>query len=141
MDPKVERFINHYNSLSISTMHLLDDMYQVDVHFIDPIHEIYGIVELKRYFENLYTNVQSIVFELNESHTCGDDCFLYWTMEYQHKALNRGKTITVTGHSHLRFADDKVAFHRDYIDVGQMLYEHIPVIGWAIKHVKSRASA
>lgn len=141
MDPKIERFIHQYNSLSIDSMHLLDEIYQEEIHFIDPIHEIHGLADLKRYFENLYTNVQNVTFKLSESFTCGEHCFLYWSMEYQHKALNRGRVISVSGHSHLKFTEQKVSFHRDYVDVGEMLYEHIPLIGWAVKHVKSRASA
>jgi len=37
--------------------------------------------------------------------------------------------------SHLKFADGKVISHRDYFDLGEMLYEHIPLLGGVIKSI------
>ena len=58
----------------------------------------------------------------------------------QHKQLNGQKPIEVQGHSHLKMLDGQVVYHRDYLDIGSMLYEHIPVLGCAIKSIKKRAS-
>ena len=35
----------------------------------------------------------------------------------------------------------KIINHRDYFDVGAMLYRHIPVLGSAVKYIDKRASA
>ena len=59
-------------------------------------------------------------------------------MTYSHKQLNSGKPITVEGHSFIMGDDSKVTYHRDYVDLGQMLYEHIPVLGRLIQWVKKR---
>jgi hypothetical protein len=141
MNQKIERFIKDYNTLSKDTMHLLEQMYHDDVHFIDPLHEIHGLQALKAYFCNLYENVISIEFNIDDSYNSDEHCFLYWTMRYQHRALNSGQTITVHGHSFIQFTGDKVSFHRDYVDIGEMLYEHVPLLGWAVKKIKHRAQA
>jgi len=34
--------------------------------------------------------------------------------------------------------DNRVIRHHDLFDAGAMLYEHLPVMGWAIHKVKER---
>jgi hypothetical protein len=43
------------------------------------------------------------------------------------------------GISHLRFGE-KIDYHRDYFDLGQMVYEQIPLVGRIIKTIKKRLS-
>jgi hypothetical protein len=43
----------------------------------------------------------------------------------------------VDGFSQISFEDNKVKHHRDYFDLGSMLYEQIPVLGLLIKKIKS----
>jgi hypothetical protein len=56
-------------------------------------------------------------------------------MKYAHPKLNKGRIITIEGASLIRF-NDKVYYHRDYFDGGQLLYEHIPVMGKLIQTLK-----
>jgi hypothetical protein len=59
-------------------------------------------------------------------------------MTYSHPKLNKGQSINVEGMSQLRFSD-KIFAHRDYFDVGQMLYEQVPFLGGLIGLLKNRA--
>ena len=34
--------------------------------------------------------------------------------------------------------DDQIIRQRDYYDAGEMIYEHLPVLGWAVRGVKRR---
>jgi hypothetical protein len=53
--------------------------------------------------------------------------------------LNGGKPILLQGNSYIKFSDDNlVVYHRDYFDMGEFIYEHVPVIGWIIKKVKAK---
>ena len=61
-------------------------------------------------------------------------------MSFTHPKLAGGKAIIVDGATDLRF-DEKITYHRDYIDMGQMLYEHIPVLGSAIRYIKKQAAS
>ncbi|HGP4674712.1 TPA: nuclear transport factor 2 family protein, partial [Vibrio cholerae O1] len=38
----------------------------------------------------------------------------------------------------LHFAEGKVTYHRDYFDMGEMLYEQLPVLGQVIRAIKRR---
>lgn len=133
-------FLTVYQQLGTDNLSQLENIYHQDVTFIDPIHQVNGIDNLLGYFHNLYTNVLFCNFVINDVFFSKNKAAIYWTMDYSHKKLNNAKTITVQGHSLLKMSDDKVAYHRDYVDVGAMLYEHIPLLGKVVKAVKSRAS-
>ena len=53
--------------------------------------------------------------------------------------LNRGQLISLEGCSLLRWnADGKVERHRDYFDAGALLYQHVPLLGSAIRWLQRR---
>jgi hypothetical protein len=136
----LENFIFIYQSLSVDNLSGLTKLYHQDVTFQDPIHQISGFQQLKEYFENLYQNVNSCTFVINQVLHEGNQAAIYWTMIYTHHRLNAGEPIKVEGSSLIMGDNDKVVYHRDYIDLGQMLYEHIPVLGRVIRWLKVRAS-
>jgi len=59
-------------------------------------------------------------------------------MHYRHPSVGKGKEITLTGGTELVWQDNRVIRHHDLFDAGAMLYEHLPVMGWAIHKVKDR---
>ena len=134
------RFLATYEQLGTDNLHLLEEVYHSAVEFQDPIHVVNGLNDLQSYFHNLYTNLTECHFEITEVIHNDTDAAIYWDMNYRHPKLNNGKTIRVEGHSRLKGYADKVHYHRDYLDVGAMLYEQIPILGWFIKQVKRRAS-
>lgn len=134
----LEKFINIYQLLSIDNLSLLETLYHQNIRFQDPIHEINGFNDLSKYFNQLYQNVLSCQFDITQIFHQDNQAAIYWTMIYSHKQLNNGNPITVEGHSLIIGDDGKVIYHRDYIDLGQMLYEHIPVLGRLITWTKKR---
>ncbi|MEO9946254.1 nuclear transport factor 2 family protein [Paraglaciecola sp.] len=137
---KIENFVTIYQKLNKDNLALLEDIYHQDVVFIDPLHTVEGLKELEQYFSHLYSNLQSITFNIDESVEINDRGFLYWTMTYCHPSLNRGKPINVSGHSRIKFHNERVIFHQDYVDTNTMIFEHIPLVGKVIKYLKKRAS-
>lgn len=135
----VDKFVEIYQQLDSTNLDLLSDIYCDNIQFIDPMHEINGIVELSRYFANLYSNVKHCQFDISDSFNSGNNAFIYWTMHYAHPKLSSGKTISVDGHSKLIFKDGKIIKHRDYFNVGELLYKHIPLLGSVIKLIDKRA--
>lgn len=127
-----------YHNLSKNNLNSLSLVYHEDVCFEDPLHKVNGLSHFIAYFNNLYMNVISCSFEINHTIKMQDEAAIYWTMHYQHPKLNSGKTISVKGHSHLKARNNKIIYHRDYIDAGAMLYEHIPLLGGAIRYIKKR---
>ncbi|MDA0147280.1 nuclear transport factor 2 family protein [Vibrio sp. LaRot3] len=127
-----------YKQLDGEHLHLLEDIYHSDVVFEDAAHRIEGRESLYRYFENLYQNVHSCVFHISETHQSGNKGFIVWVMDLQHPKLNAGRAISVHGVTHLTFADQKVIHHRDYFDLGEMLYEQLPLLGSVVRAIKRR---
>jgi ketosteroid isomerase-like protein len=136
----LNNFISIYQQLSINNLELLSNIYHQDVTFVDPIHKVEGFDNLYDYFKRLYLNLASCDFVIEDVIEQGTYAAIYWKMTYTHKKLNQGKPVTVFGHSHLKARDDKVIYHRDYLDLGVMIYEQLPLIGRVIRWIKSQAA-
>ena len=135
----VDKFVKIYQQLDSNNLALLNEIYSKNIQFIDPMHEINGLDNLHLYFENLYSNVIHCKFDISETFTSDNKAFVYWTMHYAHPKLSSGNTITVQGHSQLSFERDKIIKHRDYFNLGELLYKHIPLLGSVIKLIDKRA--
>lgn len=138
-DQDLEAFCAFFNKLDKTCTRSLDQFYTDDVVFIDPLHRIEGISALKQYFFILYENVTACRFQFHERVRDGDKAFVTWTMTLVHHRLARGQEVAVEGCSQLTFASDgsgRVARHRDYFDVGAMLYEQLPLIGAVVRRIK-----
>ncbi|WP_371377990.1 nuclear transport factor 2 family protein [Thalassotalea aquiviva] len=135
----VENFVDIYQQLSVDNLQLLSQIYHQDIHFIDPMHEIHGFDSLAKYFANLYQNLQSCTFTITDVICAKHSAAIYWRMTFTHPKLNSAKPVTVEGTSMIKNDGMKVIYHRDYLDVGAMLYEHIPVLGSLVRAVKKRA--
>jgi ketosteroid isomerase-like protein len=140
LTPWLTNFINIYQQLSTENLHLLADIYHQEVVFIDPMHQLKGLENLHNYFNKLFLQLSYCHFNIEQVIEQGDEAAVYWTMHYQHPRLNSGKVVSVCGSSHIKGCGDKVVFHRDYLDLGAMLYEQLPVLGRIITWLKHRAS-
>lgn len=128
-----------FDNLRADNIKILDDFYAKDTTFIDPLGTHKGINSVKDYYRNLYKNVKSIKFTYRDLISSDNSHSLYWTMTLSADGLNRGAPISLEGNSHIRFNQDGfVAYHRDYFDMGEFIYEYVPVMGWAIKKVKNK---
>ena len=63
--------------------------------------------------------------------------YVRWEMTFSHKRLDGGNPITVEGVTYLEF-DEKgmVIYHRNYFDLGAMLYERVTLLGRFVKLIK-----
>jgi limonene-1,2-epoxide hydrolase len=135
----LQAFISVYSELKADNLQQLKGIYHSEVVFIDPMHQMQGRKELLSYFERLYREVISCDFIIEEVLEVGDEAAIFWTMMLRHKQLAGGRKIKLEGHSHLKVQEGQIIYHRDYFDVGAMLYEHIPLLGRVIKFIKHRA--
>ena len=130
-----------FNGLNKNNLHILNDFYDENIDFTDPVGNIQGLSLLKKYYGHVYKNVNSINFEFEQINQQDNTFFAKWKMNLQVKGLNANTPYSVEGFSVLRFtAQDKVDYHRDYLDLGSMVYEKIPVLGKAIKLIKKNLS-
>lgn len=139
MSDFLRQFAERFAALDASNLDRLGELYSDNVLFRDPLHEVRGLTELRRYFAELYANVSELRFDFHGFDQVREgEGYLRWTMSYRHPRLARGETIQIEGCSHLRWEGDKVHQHRDYFDAGALLYEHLPVLGSAIGWLKRR---
>jgi hypothetical protein len=136
----LDKFITVYSQLSVDNLSLLDDLYHDNVSFVDPMHSLEGFDSLKSYFDNLYSNLASCSFTIVQVIHEGNQASVFWKMNYCHPFLSKGKEVEVSGTSHIQGDEDKVRYHRDFVDLGAMLYEHIPFVGKLIAFIKRRAA-
>lgn len=143
MAPTVPQKVrNMYLRFDKKILNTLGDIYSDDIQFRDPLHAVNGLKNLTAYYAGMMGNLLECRFEFHHSMemTARGEAVLFWTMHYRHSKLAGGKLLELTGNTHLLF-NEKVYYHRDYFDAGSMLYEHIPVMGFAIRQIKKKVGA
>ena len=123
----------------------LSSLYHQDIQFVDPITTHRGLDAVKAYFAGLLESTASCRFDIHsliepvENQRSQYSHIAEWTM---HLTLRKQtKVISVDGVSLLRVADGKIIYHRDYYDLGEMVYEHIPVLKQILKIIKKKLTS
>lgn len=133
----LDDFRNIYNQPGPRLIASLDSLYAPDVVFTDPARTIHGLGELKHYMEDLYSGVESCRFDFREQVTGAGQAFSCWEMTLVHRRLRPGQPVTIRGASYLEFGE-RITVHRDYFDLGALIYERVPVLGVAVKAIRNR---
>lgn len=132
--------VEFFNKATYENMETVcKEFYSNDIKFIDPLGEINGIDELVKYYKNLYANIVSIKFDAINNFEKNDESVFVWQMHLEHKKVGGGEPIVLDGVSVFKYEDGKAIYHRDYFDLGAMIYENIPVLGALIKWIKKKA--
>ncbi|RDL45421.1 nuclear transport factor 2 family protein [Marinomonas piezotolerans] len=134
----IERFKAFYKDVKNPNLDSIGDVYAADIKFQDPIHQVTGIAELHAYLSDMCENVDSGRFEYLDQLVGVDTAYIKWNMYFSHPKLGK-KTHVVRGMSQIQFSD-RIYFHEDVYDMGQMIYEKVPVLGWAVNRLKQRLS-
>ena len=138
MSERKESIIKAFNQLRADNLHILDQFYHPNILFEDPIGQVESLSSLKAYYKSMYENVTEISFDFSQLLEEGDSVMAAWSMKLRAKGLNSGKVVMVQGVSHIKFEKDLVIYHRDYFDLGQMIYEYIPLLGPTLKFIKKK---
>ncbi|RUO81400.1 nuclear transport factor 2 family protein [Idiomarina tyrosinivorans] len=127
-----------YDEFTVERLDELDEIYHDNVSFSDPIHQVVGLEDLRGYLKNTMENVKYCHFAFDDQVVNDDRAFLSWQMRFSHPKLADGKEIVLPGVSKVRLKDGKVLEQEDYYDMGAMLYEHVPLVGYVIDKIKQR---
>ena len=128
-------FKDLYRNFGADQLALVDEVYDRDIKFSDPVHEVYGLEAMKSYFNNIVSNLNYCHFEyLNEIHDC-NTYYVRWLMLYSHPHLKKGEEIRLNGVSHIQY-ENKIYLHEDFYDMGAMIYEHLPLLSSVVKNIK-----
>jgi hypothetical protein len=136
----VNRSTEFFKKLDGDHLQLVDEFYDQDVEFQDPVHKVHGAAGMKKYYGQLYQNVKSVHFEFSQTVAEGQSVVLVWKMFLQTDKLNGGKEFSVDGTSVITFGGPlrKAIKHRDYFDLGEFIYERIPVLRSVIEMIKGK---
>ena len=136
--PAVARLRAFYEDFGVHALPEIPSVYAESVVFQDPVHRIEGLPALQAYFARTSANLTSCRFHFDTVHELPDSAaWISWRMDFAHPKLRQGAVISVDGVTHVRF-DERITYHRDYFDLGSMLYEHVPVVGGAVRWLKGR---
>lgn len=125
-----------FNEMTPAKLDRLGDLYGPAVTFSDPIQEALGLPQLKEVLAGRFRKLPDVAVRVSDAH--GDDHtgFLLWTVSYRY----RGVEHIIHGTSHFRFAPDgRISEQKDLWDPTAVLYGDVPVLGWMLRKIKSRA--
>ncbi|MFX4314088.1 nuclear transport factor 2 family protein [Enterobacter sp. 63] len=137
----IDRFVDYYLSLDRQPVPALAELYDVNAVLVDPFGEHNGLFAIQRYFSHLLANVNACRFAIDPP-LCESGRFaVTWTMRWSHPRISGGEIRSLPGCSMLETHGETIFRERDYYDAGEMLYEHLPLLGWAVRGVERRGHA
>lgn len=140
----IDRFSAMYRDFANLDLNQLGKIYTLNVEFIDPVDTHQGLDALQDYFRRMMDMVELCEFDIHGSLECQPNPLqishvINWTMRMRPRSSS--KLILLNGVSQLKVNDQGIYFQRDYYDLGEMVYEHVPALGWVIQKVKGRLRA
>ena len=132
-----KKLMQLFNTTPVYDIDNLSSVYSESAVFEDPVIRIKGLGNISKYLKRIYSGVIDCRFNYDEPIVGKQQAAISWLMTLRHNTLGKGKPINVRGCSIISY-DEKIYYHRDYYDVGEMLYEHLPVLGRSLKFVKKR---
>lgn len=137
----IENCIAFYKALDHQSLSKLRELYHDDARLIDPFGQHQGLPAIEHYFDHLLSNVTRCWFDVDQPLCEGDRAALSWVMHWAHPKLRGGEPLALAGCSILLIREGRIAGQQDYYDAGSMVYEHIPLLGYAVRHVKQRVAS
>jgi hypothetical protein len=131
----VDAFKARFVTITPALAENLDHLYTEDVRFRDPISEVTGLADLRKYFERFAEVSAGARFEITDEIVQPGQAAVFWTM-----VMVDGKgrdTRRFRGVSHMKVRD-RIHEERDYFDLGEAVYDHVPIVNWFTRLVRSR---
>jgi hypothetical protein len=138
-DADLQRATEFFETLSLSTLDQIGDVYAPDAYFKDPFNEVHGLSAIAQIYRHMFSQVDAPRFVVTMRVLQGDDAFLTWDFLFRMKRFS-AEAQCIRGATHLRFGDDgRICVHRDYWDAAEELYEKLPVLGGLMRVLKRAA--
>ncbi len=141
LEQALGELVHAFETLTPAGVHALAVRYAEDAVFKDPFNDVRGRPAIARIYAHLFDQVDTPSFRVLQQ-TLGDaDAFLTWEMDWGPSG-GAGPRGRIRGATHLRFDHaGRVAWHRDYWDPAEELYERIPVFGALLRWLRRRLAA
>lgn len=139
-DELIRALKDFYEDMDKEKLSDLGTLYHDDVIFRDPVQQVDGLKDLEQYLGHGMENIEYCRFTFDDEVIGEKSAFLSWQMRFAHPKISSGAEIVVPGVTHIVFDEDqdKIREHTDHYDLGALIYEHVPVLGWLTGKVKER---
>jgi len=119
---------------------LLAGTYAADVYFNDTLKTVRGLEALGHYLVESAEAVEECRVHIQDTtRTSQGEHLVRWSMMIRFKRFKRGQDTWTIGMSHLRFDHEgRVVYQQDYWNAADGLFQHLPLLGWAIAAIKRR---
>lgn len=131
----VDEFKARFVAITPALAENLDRLYTEDVRFRDPISEVSGLAELREYFVRFAEVSAGNRFEITDEVVAPGQAVVFWTMVLVDDDGKERRRFQ--GVSHLKVRE-RIYEERDYFDLGEAVYDHVPVVSWLTRFVRSR---
>jgi hypothetical protein len=130
-------FAGLYGDLSVPNVTAnVRQVYAPEAWFNDTIATEVGIDAIEKYLLKTAEGAEKVSARINDVAVSGSDCYVRWTMEIRTKNLAGGQPIVTEGISQLRFdGQGRVILHQDFWNPATGIYQHLPLLGPAIRFV------
>ena len=137
-----ERFTALYADLGEQNVQArVRDTYAPDAWFNDTIATEVGIDAIEKYLLKTARGSEMIKGTTRDVAVSGADCYVRWTLEFRTKNLAGGKPVVTEGVSQLRFDEQgRIVLHQDFWNPAAGIYQHLPLLGPAIRFVNGLIS-
>lgn len=140
-DERLRALVHFYETLRPQTVVQIERLYAREAGFKDPFNEVRGTAAIRRIFDHMFRQVDAPRFEIVSAAVQGDAAFLAWTMAYRPHGRPQAE-MRIRGCTAVRFdATGRVAWHRDYWDAAEELYEKLPLLGLLMRWLRRRIAA
>ncbi|MBL4804019.1 MAG: nuclear transport factor 2 family protein [Alphaproteobacteria bacterium] len=133
----LDDYIEYYEKLTPRSVAMIEKLAVPGVRFKDPFNDVMGVDAYQRVLQHMFENVDNPKFRVSD-YAWGrgaNIAYLRWTFTY----MMKNRQYSVEGASEVMFSDDGLVMsHIDYWDAAENFYEHLPVLGAAIRFVKSK---
>lgn len=138
----VGRFAALYGNLSEENVAAnVRNVYAPDAWFNDTLATEVGIEAIEKYLLKTARGAEKVEATINDVAVSGSDVYARWTMEIRTRSLAGGKPIVTEGLSQLRFdGQGRIVLHQDFWNPAAGIYQHLPLLGPAIRYVNSLIS-
>ncbi len=138
-DPRVETLSWFFDRLSSANdLAALPEIYAEGARFKDPFNEVRGREAIHRIYAHMFEQVDAPRFVVLESVCEGDMAFLVWDFSFRRRGTQN--PISVIGSTQLRFdTHGRIAYHRDFWDPAEGIYEKLPWIGGVFRFLRRKA--
>lgn len=135
----LERFVQHFTHLEHAEPTATEALYAPNLYFSDTLLTTESRAALVRHIAAMRDNEASIEITVMETIVRDVDVYLVWAMTATFTPLRSPVTSNTIGISHLRFnASGQVVLQQDFWDSAAGFYQHVPIIGAAIRNIAGR---